>query len=164
MILTTRGSVWSGVTGKKRLLFMYCPLCAFEDTKVLESRMVDEAMRRRRECLKCENRFTTYEKAVFNLTVIKKDGRQEEFDVGKITKSVEKACNKAEEEMLQELSRKIEQKILSKKINPIKTAEIGKIVMQELKKVDKMAYVRYASVYKNIEDVRLLEKEIELIV
>ncbi len=143
---------------------MYCPYCAYEDTKVLESRMLDDSMRRRRECLKCENRFTTYEKIVLSLTVIKKNGRQEEFDLGKITRSVEKACNKAEEEELQELSRKIEQKILSKKINQIKTSEIGKIVMQELKKVDKIAYLRYASVYKNIEDVRMLEKEIDLIV
>ncbi len=143
---------------------MYCPYCANEDTKVLESRMLEDSMRRRRECLKCENRFTTHEKAVFNLTVIKKDGRHEEFDLAKITRSVEKACNKAEEEELQELSRKIEQKILNKKVNPIKTAEIGKMVMQELKKVDKIAYLRYASVYKNIEDVKMLEKEIDLMV
>ncbi len=143
---------------------MYCPYCAHEETKVLESRMLDDSMRRRRECLKCENRFTTYEKAMFNLVVLKKDGRQEEFDLGKITRSVEKACSKADEELLQELSRKIEQKILNKKINPIKTSEIGKIVMQELKKVDKVACLRYASVYKNIEDVKMLEKEIDLMV
>jgi transcriptional repressor NrdR len=127
--------------------------------------MLDESMRRRRECLKCENRFTTYEKIVLSLNVIKKDGRQQEFEINKITRSLEKACSKAaDEKELQELSKKIEQKILSKKMNPIKTAEIGKIVLQELKKVDKMAYLRYASVYKNIEDVKMLEKEIGLVI
>ncbi len=143
---------------------MYCPFCANEDTKVLESRMLDDSMRRRRECLKCENRFTTYEKALFNLTVIKKDGRSQEFDLNKITKSIEKACSKVDETFLQDLSKKIEQKILSKKINPLKTTEIGKIVLQELKKVDKIACLRYTSVYKHIEDPKILEKELGLII
>ena len=142
---------------------MHCPFCTYHETKVLESRLSDEALRRRRECLKCENRFTTYEKAVFQFTVIKKDEREQPFNIEKIKNSVMKACGKAEEQPVLALTKRIEQKILAKKQNPIKTTTIGKIVLQELKKFDKMAYVRFATIHKGIADTKLLEKELELI-
>ncbi len=142
---------------------MHCPFCTHQETKVLESRLSDESLRRRRECLKCENRFTTYEKAVFHFTVIKKDGREQPFNLEKIKSSVMRACGKAEEQPVLTLTRRIEQKVLAKKQNPIKTTTIGKIVLQELKRFDKMAYVRFATIHKGIADTRLLEKELELI-
>lgn len=143
---------------------MHCPYCSNEETKVLESRISEDALRRRRECLKCENRFTTYEKAVFQFSVIKKDGREQPFNTEKIKNSVMKAIGKTEEEPVLALTKKIEQKILSRKKNPIKTTEIGKIVLQELKKFDSMAYVRFATIHKAIEDPQMLKKELQLMV
>ncbi|MDO8656354.1 MAG: transcriptional regulator NrdR [Nanoarchaeota archaeon] len=143
---------------------MHCPYCSNEETKVLESRISEDALRRRRECLECENRFTTYEKAVFQFSVIKKDGREQPFNTEKIKSSVIKALGKAEDGSILALSKKIEQKILSKKKNPIKTTDIGKIVLQELKKVDSMAYVRFATIHKSIEDPQMLRKELQSMV
>ena len=142
---------------------MYCPFCAHKETKVLESRISENSFRRRRECLRCENRFTTYEKAVFHFSVIKKDGREQSFNLDKIKNGVMRAYGKIEEEALRRLMGRIERRILAKKINPIKTTEIGKIVLAELKKENKIAYLRYATVYKAIEDPKVLEQELQLI-
>ncbi len=141
---------------------MYCPFCS-EETKVLESRIIDNSVRRRRECLDCRNRFTTYETAVFKFTVIKKDGREEPFASEKIRNSLQKACSRMEESCLAELAKKIERKILLKKLNPIKTTEIGRIVLGELRKVDKIAYLRFATIHKEIDDPKLLKREIKMI-
>ncbi|MBI2668627.1 transcriptional repressor NrdR [Candidatus Woesearchaeota archaeon] len=142
---------------------MYCPFCSYADTRVLESRLTENSLRRRRECPECSNRFTTYETAVFHLTVTKKDGREEDFDIQKIYHSIAKACSKTDPATLMQLTKKIEQKILNKKNHPVKTTDIGRIVLSELKKHDKMAYLRYASVYKSIEDPLLLKKELKAI-
>src|SRR3989338_7323834 len=142
---------------------MHCPFCTHEETKVLESRVIEHSLRRRRECLQCSNRFTTYETAVFHLTVIKKDGREEPFNIQKLTTSISKACGKAEPETTTLLGRRVEQKILKRKVNPIKTIEIGRFVMQELMKFDKMAYVRFATIHKSIDDPKALEKELQTI-
>ena len=143
---------------------MYCPFCSYQETKVLESRISDESLRRRRECLKCSNRFTTYEKAIFNLKVLKKDGSIQPFQLDKIIRCLENSCGKVEERKVLELSKKVEQKILRKKSNPIKSIHVARFIMQELKKHDKMAYLRFASVYKGIVDVKEFEKELGLIV
>ena len=142
---------------------MYCPFCSYQETKVLESRISEDSLRRRRECLKCSNRFTTYEKATFNLKVLKKDNSIQNFDTNKIKLCMEKSCGKVEESKILELSKNVEQKILRKKSNPIKSIIIAKFIMQELKKHDKMAYLRFASVYKEIADIKELEKELNLI-
>jgi len=142
---------------------MHCPYCSGKETKVLESRISEDSLRRRRECLTCENRFTTYERAFYKFMVTKKDGREELFNMEKIKSGVLKACGKAEEEPVLALTRRIEQKILAKKQNPLKTTTIGKVVLQELKKFDKMAYVRFATIHKGIGDTKLLEMELELI-
>jgi len=126
----------------------------------LESRLLETSMRRRRECLKCKNRFTTYEQAYFQLRVIKKDGREETFDLQKVTRSMEKALGKVDSEVLIPLSQKVYQKILNKKKNHVKSTLIGKFVLNELKKVDKIAYLRFASIHKAIDDPKVLEKEI----
>ena len=143
---------------------MYCPFCTHQETKVLESRIIEDSLRRRRECLKCANRFTTYERAVFNLTVIKKDGREQPFNIQKLTTSLEKACGKADAQTTRLMARQVEQKILKRKTNPIKTTDIGKLVLAELKKFDKMAYVRFATIHKSIDNPKALEKELHTIV
>ena len=143
---------------------MYCPFCSYAETKVLESRLVDNSLRRRRECLKCQNRFTTYEKASFNFTVLKKDRHEEPFNLEKIKNGLRKACSKRQEEEIGQLAKKIEQKILAKKINCIKTSEIGKLVLKELKNFDQMAYLRFASVHKSIDDPQLLRKDLSEII
>lgn len=143
---------------------MHCPYCSHNDTHVLESRISEDALRRRRECEECGNRFTTYEKAVFQFSVIKKDGREQPFNTEKIKNSVIKALGKVEDAQSAALTKRIEQKILVKKKNPVRTTEIGRIVLQELKKVDLMAYVRFATIHKAIEDPKMLKKELQLMV
>ena len=143
---------------------MYCPYCSNNETKVLESRIVDTSMRRRRECLKCSNRFTTYENAEFNLKVLKKSGKEEPFNLQKLSLSIQKACCKTDSQIILGLANKVQKKILNKKSNLIKSTLIGKLVLQELKKSDKIAYLRFASIYKGINDPKVFEKEISLIV
>jgi len=140
---------------------MYCPFCNNNDTKVLESRVIDDSLRRRRSCQSCDQRFTTYERAEFNLKVQKKDGRIQDFDLEKIKRSIKPAYGKVDEQIVKSLAMRVHKKILNKKVNPIKTIHIGGFILQELKKEDKMAYLRYAMVYKEIEDPRKLEKEIQ---
>ncbi len=142
---------------------MYCPFCFNEDTKVLESRVIDDSMRRRRSCLKCENRFTTYERATFNLQVEKKDNSVQPFDLNKISMSLTLACGKPNDEHIADLTRKVQQKIIKKKSSPIKTSYIGKVILQELKKYNKIAYLRYVSVHKEMNDPKTFEKELQLI-
>ena len=142
---------------------IYCQFCSHEDTKVLESRLVNSAVRRRRECGKCSSRFTTYEKAQFQLAVMKKDGRTQTFELEKVAAGIRKALGKADEGLTSNLTKRVEQRILAKKKNPIKTTEIGKMVLSELRKADKMAYVRFASIHKSIDDPKALEKELETI-
>ena len=138
---------------------MDCPFCT-KETKVLESRAIDNSVRRRRECLGCNKRFTTFEKPQICLTVIKKDGHKEEFNLEKVRNSLIKACAKAEEQEINSKLEKIEQEIIIQQKDEISTSEIARIVMNELFKSDKTAYLRFASVYKNIEDPKLLKKEL----
>ena len=142
---------------------MHCQFCTHRETKVLESRVLDDSIRRRRECLKCTNRFTTYEKAIFKLTVLKKDGREEPFNIQKLTASIQKACGKTDAETIRLIAKRAEQKILKKKNKPIKTTDIGRYVLTELKRFDKIAYLRFTSIYKEIEDPKVFEKELKLI-
>jgi transcriptional repressor NrdR len=141
---------------------MLCPYCE-KETKVLESRLIDNSVRRRRECLDCTNRFTTYEQAVFQLTVRKKNLKEQPFDSNKITTSLKRACRKSELNQITNLSKKIETKLLAKKKKTLTTKEIGKEVLKELKKFDKIAYVRFASIHKSIEDPKMLEKEVSML-
>jgi len=142
---------------------MDCPFCS-KETKVLESRIIEHSVRRRRECLNCNKRFTTFEKPQISLTVIKKDGREEEFGLEKIRNSLTKACAKAEEQQINSMLAKVEQEIVVLQKDKISTAEIARLVMKELVKTDKIAYLRFASVYKNIEEPKLLKKELNAII
>jgi transcriptional repressor NrdR len=143
---------------------MFCPYCSKLNTKVLESRSISNRIRRRRECIECNNRFTTYEEAVIHLKVIKKDNREQEFDVKKVERSIERACGKISGEKIQELTRRIEQKLLSKKNDTLKSSEIGKTILQELRRFDTVAYLRFASVYKSLDDPEQIKKELNTII
>ncbi|MFT4305171.1 MAG: transcriptional regulator NrdR [Candidatus Woesearchaeota archaeon] len=145
---------------------MRCPYCLNYETKVIDSRDTGEnelVTRRRRECLKCENRFTTYEKIELpELFVIKKDGKRELFDIEKIKKGLLKSFHKREIsiDIINKILENIEKDIRSNDILEIKSKEIGKIVMKYLKKTDNVAYIRFASVYREFADIDSFAKEL----
>lgn len=146
---------------------MKCPNCQFEDTKVLDSRPVDEgsAIRRRRECDKCEFRFSTYEEIeILDLTVVKKDGKKQMFSKEKLERSIRLPLDKRphNDETLRKLMSAIEIEIYKKaKDGEISSGEIGEIVMKKIKKVDKVAYIRFAAVYRQFEDVDEFKQELK---
>lgn len=141
---------------------MNCPFCGYAETKVTDKRDCDNSSRRRRECLKCERRFTTYERPEIDLIVIKKDGVREEFNRDKLRLGFVKACEKrpvSREDMDNEIN-KIEESLL-RKGGEVKSKIIGELVMKALKKLDKVAYIRFASVYKEFEDIDDFKSEIK---
>ncbi len=141
---------------------MLCPFCSHPDSKVTDKRDSGSATRRRRECLKCKKRFSTREIVEWgDLKVIKKDGRREPFDRNKIKVGILKACEKRpiSEERIEKMINKIEER-LRKKGKEIKTSLIGEIVSQELRRIDKVAYIRFASVYRDFTDLSDFKKEI----
>ncbi len=145
---------------------MRCPNCQYEDTKVLDSRPVDEgdAIRRRRQCDKCEFRFSTYEEIeILDLTVIKKDGSKQAFSKEKLQRALNLPLDKrpCTEDAMRKLLSAIEIEIQRKaRDGEIKSSEIGEIVMKKLKKHDKVAYVRFAAVYRQFEDVDEFKEEL----
>ena len=137
---------------------MKCPFCAHLDTQVVETRLGEDAalIRRRRRCNACDKRFTTYERPEVNFpAVIKKDGRRVEFTRNKLQGSFTLALRKRpiSEDIIAAAMERIEEMLLSLGAREIASDKIGALVMQELKKLDKVAYVRFASVYRNFEDV-----------
>jgi transcriptional repressor NrdR len=144
---------------------MKCPYCNHTETKVLETRETEEDItRRRRECLKCEKRFTTYEQVeLTNLTIIKKDGRREIFDKQKLIRSMQVAFQKRSTslEKIEEIANSIESKLRNSMEKEITTKQIGEMVMKHLKKMDSVAYIRFASVYLAFQDTDSFKKEIE---
>lgn len=140
---------------------MKCIYCGYTDSKVVDSRATDESnsIRRRRECLKCGKRFTTYETIETSpLLVIKKDGSRQTFDTDKIKKGIIKACEKRPVSMSQiELIISDIEKYLSNSLaQEVKSSEIGELVMQKLKNLDDIAYIRFACVYRKFEDINKL--------
>lgn len=132
---------------------MRCPFCKNDDTKVLDSRLTpdDASIRRRRECLECEKRFTTYERMeTEELSVVKRDGRREPFIREKVLKGVMRACEKrpVKREQMEDIINLIENTIRANGKNELKTSRVGELIMSELAKVDDVAYVRFASVYR----------------
>ena len=146
---------------------MRCPYCGLGDSRVLETRLADEgySIRRRRECLGCQKRFTTYEKLDdLPLLVAKKDGRREPFDRHKILNGLIRSCEKRPVplETLENLVAEIERRLRSDSLKrEVSTTEIGEIVIEELKQIDQVAYVRFASVYREFKDVNTFIREIE---
>jgi transcriptional repressor NrdR len=147
---------------------MKCPFCGAEETKVTDSRDSSEAfeIRRRRECEKCQKRFTTYERIESHpLVVIKKDGRRESFLREKLMNGIVKSCQKRDVSMekMEEAGSEIEAVLRSEDKYEIPSGLIGELVARKLKKLDKVAYIRFASIYKDFEDVTDFEKEIKSI-
>jgi transcriptional repressor NrdR len=137
---------------------MRCPFCGHEDTQVAETRESDEGdvIRRRRRCAHCDKRFTTYERAELAMpAVVKKDGSRSEFDLGKIRASMMLALRKrpVSIDQVNAALGRIEEKLLATGANEVPSTKIGEMVMRELKKLDKVAYVRFASVYRSFEGV-----------
>lgn len=145
---------------------MKCPFCTKSESQVLESRTVDdgEAIRRRRECPKCGNRFTTFEKVRGNaLWVIKKDGKRELFEREKLKRGILRSIEKRPVplEKVDEIVNEVEREMLKKLVQEVDTKEIGKSILKKLKKVDKVAWLRFASVYLEFENLDDFEKAIE---
>ena len=137
---------------------MRCPFCSHDDTQVVETRESDEGdvVRRRRRCLQCEKRFTTYERSEIALpAVVKKDGARVEFDPTKIRASMLLALRKrpVSVEQVDAALERIQDKLLASGAREVPSARMGELVMRELKRIDKVAYVRFASVYREFEDV-----------
>ncbi len=140
---------------------MLCPYCGFDESNVLESRDAKggKATRRRRQCLKCKKRFTTYEEiGMIDLRVVKKDGRVEDYSRAKLERCVDKACWRMSDEEKSDLVDEIEMKLLNWKSVEIPSREIGLIVLNKLKDLDPVAYIRFATVYRGIEKVEDFEK------
>lgn len=137
---------------------MKCPFCGHGDTQVVETRISEDGdfVRRRRQCGACDKRFTTYERPEVTFpAVVKKDGRRADFDAGKVRASMALALRKrpVSIEQIDNALLRIEQKLLSSGLREIESNKLGELVMRELKRLDKVAYVRFASVYRSFEDV-----------
>ena len=146
---------------------MNCPYCGFYDSKVIDSREVNDGIRRRRECLQCGSRFTTYERLQpASLFVIKKDERREEFNRDKLLTGLRKACEKRPlpTGTVEKLADDIEAELFQLGKAEISTAIIGDMVMERLKSLDHIAYIRFASVYRDFADITALKQEIDTLV
>jgi transcriptional repressor NrdR len=147
---------------------MRCPFCDFTESKVIDSRESKNGLsiRRRRECLSCARRFTTYEKIEeIPYMVVKKDGQRQRFDSQKLLQGLLKACEKRPVPIskLEEIVEDVEAKLQDRPDKEIEAAEIGQLVMKRLKDLDKVAYVRFASVYREFKDVLEFKKELEVL-
>ncbi|RJO63821.1 MAG: transcriptional repressor NrdR [Candidatus Omnitrophota bacterium] len=145
---------------------MKCPYCGYQEDKVVDSRLSYEgkAIRRRRECLRCKKRFTTYEYIEeTSLLVIKKDGQRQPFDRKKILNGIIKACEKrpVSIEKMEEIISQVEREVMKKHIREIPSTRIGELVIDKLKALDDVAYVRFASVYRQFKDVSQFMEELK---
>jgi len=145
---------------------MKCPFCGFLESKVIDSRESKNgiAIRRRRQCLSCKRRFTTYEKIEeIPYMVVKKDGSRQPFDSQKLLRGIMKACEKRPIQInqLEEIAEEVESRLQERPEREMSAAEIGALVMDRLKSLDKVAYVRFASVYREFKDVSEFHQELE---
>lgn len=144
---------------------MRCPFCAYSESKVIDSRPTDEnnSIRRRRECLSCGKRFTTYETVEsVPMVVVKKDGSRQSFDRNKILNGLVKACEKRPVplEVLEKAVSEIEQQLLNSMEREIPSERVGELVMAQLRNIDQVAYVRFASVYRQFKDIDSFMEEL----
>ena len=148
---------------------MKCPFCGHLDSKVIDSRPTEDGtcIRRRRECIECGKRFTTYEQLEsFPLLVVKKDGRRESFDKTKIIDGVTKACQKrpVSAAQIENLVDDIEQTVRSTMEREVSTEKIGEMIMERLRGLDEVAYVRFASVYRQFKDINTFYDELNKLI
>ena len=143
---------------------MKCPYCGFSESKVVDSRPADEgSIRRRRECLQCERRFTTYETVEsLPMVVIKKDGSRQTFDRSKVLRGIQRSCEKRPVPVadMERMALEIEQELQNKLEREISTELVGEMVMDKLKKADEVAYVCFASVYRQFKDINTFMSEL----
>lgn len=144
---------------------MKCPVCLYQDTKVIDSRIAGDgfSIRRRRECLKCGFRFSTYEQIeILDLTIVKRDGRKEVYNRDKLIRGLNKSLEKRPitEDKFKKLVTAIERDIQVLRKSEITTPQIGQIIMKHLKKVDQVAFIRFASVYQQFKDVQTFHREL----
>jgi len=147
---------------------MKCPVCLTSDTMVTDSRISSDGLsiRRRRQCRKCSFRFSTYEEMeILNLSIIKRDGRREPYSKEKLSLGLKKALEKRPytADDFKKLIVRIERQIQKKKKDEITSQDLGELVMKTLKRFDKVAYIRFASVYRSFEDVKTFQKELNLL-
>ena len=145
---------------------MKCPYCSHPDSKVIDTREVSTSIRRRRECEKCKQRFTTYERvAPIHLMVIKKDGRREEFNRDKLFRGIQLACVKRPvlTEQIEQVVAAVETELFSIGHAEVTSEQVGQKVMDKLRELDDVAYVRFASVYRKFADVDSMAEEIKAI-
>ncbi|ACA55670.1 transcriptional regulator NrdR [Clostridium botulinum] len=145
---------------------MKCPYCAYGESKVVDSRSTEDgsSIRRRRECLKCNRRYTTYEKIETTpILVIKKNMSREYFDRNKIVNGLMKACQKrpVSRKQIEQIADEVERHISNEMLTEVNTDKIGQIIMKNLKKIDEVSYVRFASVYRQFKDINTFMKEIK---
>ncbi|MDY3304741.1 MAG: transcriptional regulator NrdR [Clostridia bacterium] len=148
---------------------MKCPYCEYLESKVIDSRQIDDgaSIRRRRECLKCEKRFTTYEQVEsVPLIVIKKDGKRQSYDRQKLLNGILRACEKTNVAyaQIESLVNEVESSLSSMYDREIPSTEIGELVMDKLKKLNDIAYVRFASVYREFRDVNSFMEELSSLI
>lgn len=144
---------------------MRCPFCSHDDLKVTDSREATElnGVKRRRECLKCQRRFTTFETIELTIQVKKRDGRYEDYQQEKLLRGLDAACrhSRISHDQMRALAHQITIRIMERGVNEIATTEIGEMVMEELQKLDSIAYVRFACVYRRFKDIGQLVDALE---
>lgn len=148
---------------------MKCPVCNYQDTKVIDSRVASDGLsiRRRRECLKCGFRYSTYEEIeILDLSIVKRDGRKDAYSREKLVSGLKKALEKRPitEEKFKKLVNSIERDLQILKKNEVTSNQIGQIVMKYLKRADKVAYIRFASVYQSFDDVQTFQRELDKLI
>ena len=148
---------------------MKCPYCGSADSEVVETRTSEDVdtIRRRRECLKCEKRFTTYERIEnVNLVVIKKDGKREQFDRDKLKSGIIRSCEKTKVSMeaIEKIVTEVERELRGGDSVEVESKKIGQMVASRLKKIDKVAYIRFSSVFKRFVDVEDFQEEVKRLI
>ncbi len=142
---------------------LICPTCRKSETRVVDSRDDENVVRRRRECLDCRHRFTTYERMEApRLFVVKKDGRREQYNRDKLLTGLRRACEKrpVSEAQMEEIVATIERQLFSRGENEVPTRMVGEKLMEALKNLDKVAYIRFASVYRSFDDIDRFQAEL----
>ncbi|MBU4257420.1 transcriptional regulator NrdR [Patescibacteria group bacterium] len=144
---------------------MKCPVCYYQDTKVIDSRVASDGLsiRRRRECLKCGFRFSTYEEVeILDLTIVKRDGRKEAYGREKLIKGLRKALEKRPitDDNFKKLVNSIERDLQAMRKSEITSSQVGQVLMKHLKRVDQVAYIRFASVYESFKDAQTFRREL----
>lgn len=146
---------------------MKCPFCGEADSRVVDSREVGDAIRRRRECQACGQRFTTYEQvAKVNLLIVKRDGRREPFDRQKLSEGIWKACTKRpiSSQQIEQMVTNIESSLYNLGKSEVPSRTVGEMVMERLRVLDEVAYVRFASVYRSFADLEAFQREVDQLV